>query len=344
MKFSKRIFLSLLILIIASSNALLCQTVYEELIVGKHTDEAVGVFVNEGNTMVATCSLDETIKLWSLPDGKEIRTLQGHFGQVNNISFSGDDKKLASASADLTVRIWDVETGKELKVLEGHTDKVIGVYFSQEDTSSLVASSSFDGTVKLWDFDYGKEVKTLYSHHEPVNNVAYSYDGLYLASCSDDHTIKLWSTDLTTKVPLKTLSGHEAPVLTVLFSFDSRYLASSDQDGNIFIWQMPEGNLLRKIKAHSELVQDLSFTEKGYTIVSGSLDKSIKLWDVETGQNLMTKNIDSEVWSVDVVSDGSIIVAACADGTIRYFNKTTLAPKKEVKTKPAPKGKKGAKK
>jgi len=64
---------------------------YQMKIVGKHDDEVLGVFVNEANTMVATCSLDETIKLWSLPDGKELRTLRGHLGQVNNVSFSGND-------------------------------------------------------------------------------------------------------------------------------------------------------------------------------------------------------------------------------------------------------------
>jgi ribosomal protein S4 len=255
--------------------------------IGQHEDEVLGVFVNEDNTKVATCSLDETIKIWSLPDGKLLHTLTGHLGQVNNISFSGNDMWLASGSSDGTVRIWDVETGKQLRILKGHTDQVIGVYFSQDDSATFVASTSFDKTVKLWDIRLGTEIKTLRGHTLPTNNVAYSYDGTAIASCSDDKTIKIWSTDLTTREPLMTLIGHNAPVLSVIYSFDSKILASCDQSGEIIIWSMPSGKMMRKIKAHNELIQDISFAEDNKTLVSASLDKFVKLWDVTTGENLM---------------------------------------------------------
>src|SRR5690606_25379063 len=124
---------------------------YELRTIGKHTDEVLGVFVNEADSQVATCSLDETIKIWSLPDGKEICSMTGHLGQVNNLSFSGNDKMIASGSSDMKVRLWDIDTCKETKVLTGHTVQFIGVYFSQDDNSTFVASTSFDKTVKLWD-------------------------------------------------------------------------------------------------------------------------------------------------------------------------------------------------
>lgn len=303
---------------------------------GSHDDEVLGVFVNEDNSKVATCSLDESIKIWALPEGKEIMTLKGHLGQVNNISFSGNDKWLASGSSDQTIRIWDVSTGEQLKVLKGHTDQVIGVYFSQDDSATFVASTSFDKTVKLWDIRLGTEVKTLREHTQPTNNVAYSYDGKTIASCSDDKTIKIWSTDLTTKESLMTLLGHEFPVLSCIYSFDSKKLASCDEGGNILIWSMPEGKLLRKIKAHSELIQDVSFAEDNNTLVSASLDKTVKLWDVTTGDNKMTFNAGVEVWSVDLVSDYSKIIIGCADGTVRMLTKDTG-------TAPSGGGKKGKK-
>ncbi len=123
------------------------QRTYEMKTVGKHSDEVLGVFVNAADTKFATCSLDETIKLWSLPDGKELKTLTGHLGQVNNVSFSTNGKLLASASSDRTVRIWDVESGKQKSVLNGHTAEVIGVYFSPDANSDFLASTSFDQTV-----------------------------------------------------------------------------------------------------------------------------------------------------------------------------------------------------
>ncbi len=313
---------------------------YTMKIIGKHDDEVLGVFVNWNNTMFASCSVDETIKLWGLPEGKLLKTMIGHLGEVNNVSFSGNDKWLASGSTDHTVKIWDVNTGKEIKTLFGHTDQVIGVYFSQDSASTFVASTSFDRTVKLWDVRLGTEIKTLRGHNATINNVAYSYDGKYLASCSDDKTIKIWSTDLQSKEPVKTLVAHESPVLTCVYSFDSKKLASSDQFGNIIIWSVPDGKVLHKFKAHNELIQDVSFAEDNVTIVSGSLDKTVKLWNTNTEENIMTYNVGVEVWTVDLTSNADILTLGCADGTVRLLTKEVASnkknegkPKKESKKK-----------
>jgi len=321
----------LLFLSLTLSVSTLAQSTYKMTTIGIHDDEVLGVFVNSKNTMFASCSVDETIKIWSLPDGKLLKDLTGHFAEVNNISFSGNDKWLASGSADETVRIWDVESGTEIKTLLGHTDQVIGVYFDPSPNSTLVASTSFDKTVKLWDYSLGSEIKTLYGHTAPTNNVAYSYDGLYIASCSDDKSIIIWSTDLTSKKPVKVLTGHDAPVLTCIFSFDSRKLASSDRTGTIIIWSMPEGTILQKFKAHNELCQDLSFAEDNVSLVSGSLDKKVKLWNADTGENMLDFDTGVEIWSVDLVSDASIITLGCADGTVRLLKRSEKGAKAQKK-------------
>src|SRR5579883_3560503 len=71
--------------------------------IGHHDDECTGVFINKANTMMATSSMDETIKLWDLNTLKEIRTLTGHRGTVYNISFNWNDSLIASGSADRTI-------------------------------------------------------------------------------------------------------------------------------------------------------------------------------------------------------------------------------------------------
>lgn len=319
--YNRKSLILLLVLVLTSISVIAQPLVYKSTIIGKHNDEVLAVFVNEANTKFASSSLDETIKIWSLPDGKELKTLVGHVGAVYNISFSGNDKLLASGSEDETVRIWDVETGKELRVLKGHTAPVIGVYFSQSDESALVASTSFDKTVKLWDVESGTEVKTLRGHTDVTNNVAYSYDGKTIASCSDDSTIRIWSTDLESKAPLMVLRGHKAPVLTVLYSFDSKKIASSDVNGEVVIWDAATGEILRKFKAHNDLTQDVSFAADNRTLVTGSLDHHVKLWDIEGPTLLMDTDLGVGVWSVDIVSDASIITVACDDGTVRLLKK-----------------------
>jgi WD40 repeat protein len=62
-------------------------------------------FSLHGKTL-ASGSYDNTIKLWNLATGEEIRTLRGHSQSVRSIAISPDGKTLASGSADNTIKIW----------------------------------------------------------------------------------------------------------------------------------------------------------------------------------------------------------------------------------------------
>ncbi|MFK0735411.1 MAG: WD40 repeat domain-containing protein, partial [Gloeotrichia echinulata HAB0833] len=59
----------------------------------------------DGKTL-ASGSRDNTIKIWNIATGKEIRTLNGHSSFVNSVAFSPDGKTLASGSLDKTIKIW----------------------------------------------------------------------------------------------------------------------------------------------------------------------------------------------------------------------------------------------
>ena len=67
---------------------------------------------------------DKTLKLWDAETGQELRTLEGHTGEVSACAFSPDGARVVSASEDKTLKLWDAETGRELRTLEGHTDWV----------------------------------------------------------------------------------------------------------------------------------------------------------------------------------------------------------------------------
>ena len=103
----------------------------------------------EAGRLLASASLDRTLKLWAVASGKEVWTLHGHRKGVNGVAFSPDGRRLASASEDRTVRVWDVATGQELLTLSGHTHSVYGVAFSPD--GHRLASTGSDGTVKIWD-------------------------------------------------------------------------------------------------------------------------------------------------------------------------------------------------
>ncbi|MEA5595449.1 caspase family protein, partial [Rivularia sp. UHCC 0363] len=167
---------------------------------GGHANSVYGVSFSPDGKMLASASADNTVKLWDISTGKEIKTLTGHTNWVYGISFSPDGKILASASLDKTVKLWDTSTGKEIKTIPGHTDSVWGISFSPD--GKMLASASGDNRVKLWDISTGKEIKTLTGHTNDVRGVSFSPDGKMLASASFDKTVKLW--DVSTGKEIKT--------------------------------------------------------------------------------------------------------------------------------------------
>ena len=136
-------------------------------------------------------SVDGSVKLWSLPDGALLKTLNGLSPMYPSLAISPDGRLLAWGNTSSAVVLWSLPDGGVLKTLTGHSDFVLSVAFSPD--GRLLASSSMDKTIKLWSLPDGALLKTLTGHTGYVESVAISLDGRLLASGSDDRTIKLWS-------------------------------------------------------------------------------------------------------------------------------------------------------
>jgi WD40 repeat protein len=77
-----------------------------------HDNTVFSVAFSPDGKYLASGSLDNTVKLWSIESHKEIITLQGHDDTVFSVAFSPDGKYLASSSKDRTVKLWRVESKK----------------------------------------------------------------------------------------------------------------------------------------------------------------------------------------------------------------------------------------
>jgi WD40 repeat protein len=281
-----------------------------------HPSEVFSVSYSPDGKTLASGSVDNTVKLWDVVTGKELKTLNGHQNWVWSVSFSPDGKTLASGSADNTVKLWDVGTEKELKTLKGHQGTVRSVSFSPD--GKTLASASDDSMVKLWDVVTGKELKTLKGHQGEVRSVSYSPDGKTLASASADKTVKLW--DVGTGKELKTLKGHQDKVYGVSYSPDGKILASASVDKTVKLWDVVTGKELKTLNGHQDAVWSVSYSPDGKTLVSASQDKTVKLWDVVTGKELKTlKGHQRLVLSVRFSPDGQTLASASDDKTVRIW-------------------------
>jgi WD40 repeat protein len=90
------------------------------------------------------------------------------------------------------------------------------------------------------------------------------------------------------------------------------------------LWAKPVWNLQQTIAAHSDWVRCLSFTPDGTKLVSGSFDKTIKLWQLATGTALQTlKDHQKGVFALAVSADGKLLASGSWDELIKLWNLET---------------------
>ena len=188
--------------ILQSPNTSLIQT-----LVG-HSSRVTTVSITPDGSKVISGSYDNTIKIWNINTGEELKTLNGHSSSVTAVSITPDGSKIISGSYDNTLKIWNINTGEELKTLKGHSSLVNAVSITPD--GSKVISGSYDNTLKIWNINTGEELKTLKGHSFSVNAVSITPDGSKVISGSYDNTLKIWN--INTGEELKTLNGHSYSV------------------------------------------------------------------------------------------------------------------------------------
>jgi len=60
-----------------------------------------------GNNLLASASIDNTIKIWNIENGKCLMTLTGHTDCIESLAYLGNNL-LASGSEDTTIKIWSL--------------------------------------------------------------------------------------------------------------------------------------------------------------------------------------------------------------------------------------------
>ena len=94
-----------------------------------HEKEINSVAFSPDDAIVASASLDKTIRLWSSKDLSPIATLKGHKRGVWKVVFSPVEKVLVSCSGDRTLKLWSMVDYTLLKTFMGHTSSVLCVKF-----------------------------------------------------------------------------------------------------------------------------------------------------------------------------------------------------------------------
>ena len=266
-----------------------------------------------------TGSMDHTIRVWNWRKGECIRTLEGHTDGVVCLDF--DANILASGSADATVKIWNSCTG-EAFTLRGHHDWV--------------------NAVRLWDAH-----ESASSTPNPCRSTLKIETGKMLFSASDDGTIRLW--DLAKRTCTRQFTGHIGQVQSLRIldvddehdqgdssrTSDAAHVAENSSD----VVQLCGGSnptdfctvVTHDTRRPNESIDDKSIASRAArnsttsatgkpakkpVLISGSLDNTIRVWDVETAK--VTRTLFGHIEGVWAVAcDKLRLVSGSHDRTIK---------------------------
>ncbi|EEC09372.1 U3 snoRNP-associated protein, putative, partial [Ixodes scapularis] len=274
-----------------------------------------------------------------IPRPPERSALLGHRAPITRVLFHPVYSVVVSASEDASIKVWDYETGDFERTIKGHTDSVQDIAF--DHTGQFLASCSADMTIKLWDFKSYECLRTMHGHDHNVSSVCFLPSGDHVVSCSRDKSIKMW--EVATGYCVRTFTGHRDWVRMVRVNSDGSLLASCSNDQTVRVWVVGTKECKLELREHDHVVECVAWAPAhaqlcgaagdsnrrpgaggaqgtGPFLVSGSRDKTIKVWDVSTGLALFTLvGHDNWVRGVKFHPGGKYLLSASDDKTLRVW-------------------------
>jgi RNA polymerase sigma factor (sigma-70 family) len=286
-------------------------------------------FSPDGATL-ASGGWDDTVRLWDVATGKQIRKIDAHKAMVGRVLFSADGKILATRGAlDGTVRLWDPVTGTQVQKFVGlsninpwrfNHDLALAI---SPDSKTVVTTAR--NQLVFFDIASGAEVKRVPSHIYGIT-VAYSPDGKLLATGGVDpgkdvYSLRVWDVANYKELRQCTLPKNEPPTYISWDPNNNGQFAAVIAEDVMHIFDANTGKEVIPLKHYwpSRVI----YSKDGKTIVSAGSGPTIRHWDAATGKELYTdfEGHRSGVTAVSITTDGKWI--ASGSENVRIWNATT---------------------
>ena len=276
-----------------------------------HTGKAVNLFTGDmsganaisyasNSSILAAAHWDRKVRLWDVSQifPKALHhTFDENPGPIYAVAISPNGRMVASGGADRPsrgntesgglIRIWDLQT-KEPRPILRYNATVSTIAFSPNNR--WIAGGSRDGIVRVWDAGTGERIYEFTEDTEPIWQLEFSPDSKLLLSLSLDGTGRL--RDLVPpRRELATFRQDRNAIYAASFSpntdEDNYTIVTGSEDKDVRFWPIdvnrhdkfsPDGHPL---VGHNDTVWALAFSKDGKNLASGSLDGTVRLWDVD---------------------------------------------------------------
>ncbi|XP_066513711.1 guanine nucleotide-binding protein subunit beta-like protein 1 [Hoplias malabaricus] len=276
----------------------------------------------------------------ALPPPDPVFTLRGTAAPINTLHFScrgAGPPLLYSGSAKGCVHVWNLKNRRAESVLEGHGGASV-IWVSTLGSTDVLLSQGRDMRVCLWDLKEGRNGVTHTLHTGSVGfcqcSVLETETNKTLLALPAEHTEEIKVVELFTQTPICSLipdSKRGMLMCMKMWQADSGpMLCAGYEDGSLVLWDVFHRRPLSCLKTNPEPVTCLDFDTKRQKGISGSSDKTLTSWTIDSQQNLQMQDsvalTNPGVSQLCVRADGKIVAAAGWDGSVRVYGWKRLKP------------------
>ncbi|XP_014367563.2 U3 small nucleolar RNA-associated protein 15 homolog [Papilio machaon] len=240
-------------------------------------------------------------------------------------SFRNDGRLLIAGSEEAAVKLFDIQSKNVLRVFTGHTGPVHRTFFTKDQTK--VISFSDDKSVCLWDIATEEKIKSFSEHADYIRAGAPSpVSPDLILSGGYDHMVKLY--DCRTNEATLTVN-HGSPVESTIF-LPSGGLFVSAGGTEVKVWDIFNGGkLLANISQHHKTVTTLRLSSNASRLMSASLDRHVKIYDISTFKVVHNIDFPNAILSMAISDNDDVLAVGMIDGVISIRKREQPIKQKE---------------
>lgn len=274
----------------------------------------------QGRQQVLTGHSNGTIRYWSIPDFKQLKSRKLHSMAITDIEVSRTESWLASVSQEATVLTLNLRRQGKTPIPFRLKKGANAVCISSDERSLFVGM--LDGTIQKRAIDGNEIFFDLPAHSSAITGIRESTQFETLVTISGNGSIRTW--DSLDGIPRRVSSLTDDEWNCIALEDTTNLLATGSADGRIAIWNISSLESIGILTGHKGAITCLKFHPRASVLLSCDSQGYLRLWNF-TDLSLLeeVRVCDRSINDIDIGSGNNLIIFGCEDGTIHLYQAST---------------------